>query len=232
MILALNARTSENEQAKVLGISRLFWNRLCANDTLARGEVDIHRRMRPQPQCALQRKNVRRVRHDFGRARRREDTILMSRADDRAGSDRRDRREFDSLEALCGRQQVAVDGQHRTQVDGCRHTKGIAAVLSHKIRRAARQRARMHHFEQKRLDNRPWHGRSTKTGSSKSPTSGCRQKLGQDVRSCAGGSGWVRPTDGLSRPDRLGVDAATPTHPSHRAPAPACVRSRRSRTGR
>lgn len=51
-ILALDARAAENEQAKVLGISRLSWNRLCANDTLARCQMEIHLRMRSQPQRA------------------------------------------------------------------------------------------------------------------------------------------------------------------------------------
>jgi hypothetical protein len=127
---------------------------LCAHDTLAGGEMDIRRRTRPQPQRALERENVGRVRHDFGAPQRREDAMLTGESDDRAGSHRRDRREFDRLEALGGRHQVTVDGQHRAQVDRCRHAERVAAVLRHEFLRAARQGSRLHHFKQKRLELR------------------------------------------------------------------------------
>jgi hypothetical protein len=66
VILALDAPAPKNEQAKVLGVSRPSGNRLCANDALARGKVEIHAWTRSQPLRALQRQHVGWIRDDFG----------------------------------------------------------------------------------------------------------------------------------------------------------------------
>ncbi len=78
----------------------------------------------------------------------------MRRPDDRAASQRRHRRELDRLEAIRGGHQVAVDGQHRAQVDACRCAEGVPDVLRDEFLRIAREGSRARHFEQQRLQLR------------------------------------------------------------------------------
>ncbi len=91
VILGLATSAREHEDPKVRRVTRHIWNGLRSNHALARGEMHGCRRIRAQPQRALEYEDIRGVRYDLGRAQRRQHAVLVGQRDGRARAQRSDR---------------------------------------------------------------------------------------------------------------------------------------------